>query len=825
MFKKIILFAIALSVFGEVFARPMPPYPVEITQGDGTIVTVQFFGDEKLHTVKSLDGYTLIKNSNLDLVFAIKDAKGNLQPSNILYRGQDLSAYSIADKAAIAALDKGLTYSKEQVEIAKKVWTVIENADGKSNIDKAPGASKATAPVVTPVVGNKTVVVILAEFRDTKFIYSKEEFELWANQIGYSANGATGSVRDFFYENSYGKLEVAFTLVGPVTSSRNASYYASEDRWQDWAKEVVQLADSLVDFSQFAINDNLPFYHIIFAGHASQYSSIWPHKWILYPALTLDGVRISTYSCSEELEGGRGSMMAGIGAFCHEVTHSFGSPDYYDVDYNYSGGEYDGTGIWDCMSGGTYNNESKTPPHINMLQKILFGWVNPVQLYAPRTVTDMPNSVDSAMAYFVKVNNNGEMYLFENRQKKNFDSFVPGSGLLVYHVHPGALSGNVDNTTHPQQCYVVAAGRSTAIPTASPSSYGLINSASAVFPGSKNKTSFTESTSPRMFSWEGSSGIAIENKPITDIVHNADNRTVSFRFRGGADLPTRGIDLDRTDTFFFNNVSFGSTAAKCDVVVNSIGTLETGALKIALSGKDAAAFILSDTILESIPAFGLSTFSISVASRSELGTYFATVTVSGDSITSPQSFNLQVNLVKASGSPVTTPVLANKTHNKITVFASEIMTPATEQVVEYNIGLSINTYSVIGDWQSDTVFDGLELGTRYYVFARSVENNYYKNGIANKSVAIITDSLPSAVEDLFLAGKGGLQAWSSDGMLYVKGLIAGERWQIYSVSGILLYSGTAVGNNVISVKLPLLPLPEHGVYIIQQKEKFTKIFF
>ncbi|MDR1739396.1 MAG: M6 family metalloprotease domain-containing protein [Bacteroidales bacterium] len=825
MFKKIILFAIALSIFGEVFARPMPPYPVEVTQGDGTVVTVQFFGDEKLHWVESLDGYTLIKNSKLDLVFAVKDAKGNLQPSSILYRGQDLAAYSAADKAAIALLDKGLTYSKKQVETAKKVWTVIENASGEGSTDKASGASKATAPVVTPVVGNKTALVILAEFQDIEFTYSKEEFELWANQIGYSANGATGSVRDFFYENSYGKLEVAFTFVGPVTCSHNASYYANENRWQDWAKEVAQLADSLVDYSQFAINGALPFYHIIYAGYASMYSSIWPHKWGIWPILTLDEVRISTYSCSQELDGNSGSTMAGIGAFCHEVTHSFGSPDYYDTDYRGSGGDYDGTGIWDCMASGTYNNESKTPPHINMFQKILFGWVNPIQLYAPRTVTDMPNSVDSAMAYFVKVNTNGEMYLLENRQKKGFDAYVPASGLLVYHVHQDALSGNVDNTSHPQGCYVVAAGRLTAIPTASPSSYDLINSASAVFPGSKNKTSFTGSTSPRMFSWEGSSGIAIENKPITDIVHNADNGTISFRFRGGADLPTREIDLDRTDTFFFKNVGFGSTAAKCDVVVNSIGTLETGALKIALSGKDATAFILSDTVLESIPAFGLSTFSVSVANRSELGTYFASITVSGDSIASPQSFNLQVNIVKASGVSVTPPAFKSKTETQITVFASKVRDTTTMQVIEYNIGLLTSVNSVIREWQSDTVFDGLEPGTKYYVFARSAENDHYRAGTAGRSSPIITNGEQSAIEDLLTAERGGLLVWISNGKFFVKGLTAGEKWQIYSVSGVLLYSGTAVGNNVVSVKLSLLPLPEHGVYIIQQKERFAKIFF
>jgi hypothetical protein len=68
----------------------------------------------------------------------------------------------------------------------------------------------------------------------------------------------------------------------------------------------------------------------------------------------------------------------------------------------------------------------------------------------------------------------------------------------------------------------------TSEPNSSPSSYGLINSAGCPFPGSANKTSFTDATIPSMKSWAG----ANTAKPVTSIT-NASS-LVGFIFMGGA---------------------------------------------------------------------------------------------------------------------------------------------------------------------------------------------------------------------------------------------------------------------------------------------------
>jgi len=198
-----------------------------------------------------------------------------------------------------------------------------------------------------------------------------------------------------------------------------------------WVKEVVTLADPYIDYSQFAVNGRVPSFHIVFAGWGDEVlgngQQIWSHAGYFYQdGVTLDGVRIDDrYSCSPELcdhpGATTGQDMANIGCICHEICHTYGAPDYYDTDYG-TGGRYDGTGEWDLMADGAWNNRQKCPAQINMFQKILYGWVNPVELPDVRTtITDMPNSVDSAMAYTLKVNDNGEMYVLENRWEKGFD--------------------------------------------------------------------------------------------------------------------------------------------------------------------------------------------------------------------------------------------------------------------------------------------------------------------------------------------------------------------------------------------------------------------
>jgi M6 family metalloprotease-like protein len=501
-----------------VFAVPAVPWPVEKVQPDGTKISVHLRGDEKVHWMESTDGYTLMYDAKKFIVYADQDGQGNLIPSNVKFGAKSERPVN---------LKKGLQYSPAQVQALKKIWEITSDTEQEQS--RSSGQQKAGA-----TTGNRQALCVLMGFGDKSFSKSRTEFETLFNQVGLYNSTTKGSVRDFFRENSYGQLDLTVTIVGPYTAPNTREYYATHER--EFATIAANAANADIDFQDYADNGILETFHILFAGYGDESigngKQIWSHKWQLTSPITLDGVRISVYSCSPELEGSSGSTTTHIGVICHELTHVFGAPDYYDTGTV----GYTGSGNWDLMAGGNWNDGGRQPAHINMFQKILFGWVTPTELTSYTEVPAMLPSAQNPVAYTIKANNNGELYVLENRQKVGFDTSLPGHGLLIWHVHPSALGGNGSNAGHPQQLYPVVASSAYNIPTGL-GSYGNINSAGTPFPGSANKNAFTSKTTPTMFTWTGSQPIA---KPITEIKEETDN-TVSFKFLDGPTTPVTNL--------------------------------------------------------------------------------------------------------------------------------------------------------------------------------------------------------------------------------------------------------------------------------------------
>ena len=533
--KKLSLFfllCLISVVTHQAFAVPAVPWPVEKVQPDGTKFSVYLKGDERVHWMESLDGYTLMYDSQENIVFAEQNSAGDLVPSKVKY-GEPALRSSEAKN-----FKKGLRYSRSQIAAMKQKWEIADK-----EIQKTPKQLRAS------LATSKKALCVLVRFSDKAFVHGVSEFEALMNQSGYDAsapnagNDGKGSVSDFFYENSYGQLDFSVDVVGPYQAPKTAAYYASHE--QEFAKWAAEAANVDVNFNDYAVGGNLETFHIIFAGYGDEASGgtgkqIWSHKWQLAIPITLDGVRVSVYSCSPELRGGNGNTLTAIGVVCHELSHVFGSPDYYDTDYDKSGGEYPGTGNWDLMASGSWNDNGTSPAHINMFQKIKYGWVTPEYLTSFKQVVDMPNSAENPVAYIIKADDNKEEYILENRQKIGFDQAIPGHGLLIYHVM-NCDNRDASNAAHPQQMYVVAASSSTAIPNSNPNSYGNVNSTGAPFPGTSNKTEFTDNTIPQAFSWATMQGIG---KSILNIAE-ADKK-ISFSF--GSDFPDAVINLSASIT-------------------------------------------------------------------------------------------------------------------------------------------------------------------------------------------------------------------------------------------------------------------------------------
>lgn len=525
------LFIVAIILLScEVKSVPAYPHPVKAVQPDGSVLTVLIKGDEKVHWRESVDGYTLMFDKNDYLTYAVRDTNGNLQASDVI--ATDVEKRDVKTNSLLSKIGKGLYYSSAQVSTLMQVWQMTEES-------KAKAALKTSEALV----GSFKTFCALVQFPEKMMVKTAADFEALMNQVGYHQDGRSGSVKDFFLESSYGQFNLSITIAGPYTAPKSESYYAGPPgdgtkNADELARWLAQAADADIDYSEYDSNDDgwVDGFHFLFAGYGQEASggynyNIWSHSWS-FQTLTLDGKKLDTYSCSPELKGDSGQIMTDMGVIAHELSHAFGAPDYYDANYS-SGGQYDGTGQWDIMANGSWNNDGDCPAHHNMYQKIQYGWVTPTVLSTGMTIKDMPSAEDSPIAYRVNTTTDGEYFIIENKQQVKFDKYIPGHGLIIYRVHKdiaAASSNNTVNNTYPQKMYPVCASSSVALPGNTSSSYGYINSQGCPFPGSSNKTSFTDSTKPSMKSWAN----ANTDKPITDIIEA--NQLISFKFMGGSQL-------------------------------------------------------------------------------------------------------------------------------------------------------------------------------------------------------------------------------------------------------------------------------------------------
>ena len=329
----------------------------------------------------------------------------------------------------------------------------------KANVTRRAAGNRSA------LTGDKKGLIILVNFKDTKFQTSDAETQALYNNVantqGYSDdNGFSGSVADYFKDQSRGVFNLTFDVVGPVTVSKNAAYYGENDaqtkqdkRPAEMVIEAVNLAKSKVNNWQQYDWDNdgeVDQVMIIYAGEGEASggaeATIWPHEYSLAAAkyygegtgpVTVDNnLEVNTYAVAnegmvEQSLFGESFTYMGIGTICHEFSHCLGLMDMYDTAY---GGNF-GMDAWSLMDQGSYNNNGFTPANYTSFEKQQIGWITPKELTTATTVTALQALADADDFYRItNKGNENEYYLLENRQQKGWDQYVPSSGLLVLHV-------------------------------------------------------------------------------------------------------------------------------------------------------------------------------------------------------------------------------------------------------------------------------------------------------------------------------------------------------------------------------------------------------
>ena len=518
--QAFVIIAFLLFAFSSM---AVPAFPDLVTfRQPNSELTVSIFlkGDERVHWAESEDGYSLLHADDGTLMYAYRDADGNMVPS--AYMATEVKDRSEEVNAFLSLVPKHLRYSKQQVDQLLEIWTMVEN-------------HASNRKTMTNVVGEKKFLVILFAFADKPFGHSRMLFRQMFNQVNYSTNNAIGSVHDYYYDVSGGLFSLSVDVVGPYTGAYNTAYYGANDYGgQYMAEEAVDSASREVDFSDYD-NDNdgyIDGLHIIFAGHGEEAGAssdcIWSHKWNIFSEPVYNNTIVNVYSCSPECNGSEGNRMTNIGVICHELGHVFGAPDYYDTDYAGSGGQFPGLGEWDIMSGGSWNRGGISPAHHNPYTKAyIYGWTTIDTLTNADQVITL-NAAEKGQGDYYRVNTStpGDFFILENRQRIKWDYPLPGTGMLVYHVHPHAHGASVTNRTHPQELYLLGhCSLVDTFPTGTPSSYGTINDGYTTYPDIYGgRDSLTDFTIPWFRPWSK----ARNYTSLYNISNNTQTQVVNF---------------------------------------------------------------------------------------------------------------------------------------------------------------------------------------------------------------------------------------------------------------------------------------------------------
>jgi immune inhibitor A len=159
-------------------------------------------------------------------------------------------------------------------------------------------------------------------------------------------------------------------------------------------------------------------------------TEIWSHKWNLRnPAQVGDDLAASIYLTVPD--------NCKVGVCAHELGHlAFQWQDFYDPNYGEDGTEWDGSGVWDLMAGGSWNGNGARPAHPAGLHKIQHGWIDVTTVKESSSLTIGPYTAKSGQAYKIVSPKYGrKQYLvLENRKRSGFDFDLPGEGLLVWRV-------------------------------------------------------------------------------------------------------------------------------------------------------------------------------------------------------------------------------------------------------------------------------------------------------------------------------------------------------------------------------------------------------
>jgi M6 family metalloprotease-like protein len=404
----------------------------------------------------------------------------------------------------------------------------------KQNLNNQLGLERSLGPLKSPS-GTYKALVLIVKFSDKAQSVNPVSFDslLFGNSMG--------AMRDYYKAISYNQIDIVTihmpSSIGWLMAPQTYAYYVNSQQGfgtyprnaQKLVEDVLAAADSSVDYSQYD-NDLDGFVDALFVVHTgpgAEYTGnnndIWSHAWTTYTPQVRDGVTLFHYSMEPEYWAAPGDMTCGV--FAHELGHAgFGLPDLYDIDYS-----SEGLGNWSLMAGGSWNGATglgSSPAFPDAWSQFQMGFLSPTNVTTVLPAQPINNSESISEAYRLWTTGSVEdqYFLVQNRQQIGYDTYLPGGGLLVFHVDESVTTDN-QYEWYPGHTssghYLVALEQADGLFDLE-RNYNRGNSGDP-YPGSSSNRNFHSTTVPNSTTYEGTStSVSVKNISNSGLVMTAD---------------------------------------------------------------------------------------------------------------------------------------------------------------------------------------------------------------------------------------------------------------------------------------------------------------
>ena len=416
------------------------------TNPDGSTVEVIGSGNQFFAHFETDDGYTVVKDpqSGFYTYAEISNDNSRLLPVNNAIVGKvDPKSLKLKKHVRVSAsVAKGMARASELAQDVVPRWK--QRREEKKSLRQSKNLALRPDVLAAPTTGNYVGLCILVEFPDVPQTINRQEVIDFCNKSGYSGYGNNGSVKDYYFDNSRGRLTYTNVVTQYYRATHNRSYYTDPAiSYTTRARELIVEALTFLkaqgfNFAQLTADGSGYIYalNVFYAGaRVNNWSEgLWPHQYSL--ASTFDaggGKKFSDYQITN-----MGSSLT-LRTFCHENGHMICNfPDLYD----YASDHISSAGIGNyCLM--CYGGNDLNPVQINAYLKNEVGWSTSLTTISPG-ITATLNAANND--FYIHAKSATEYFIIENRQKTGRDISLPDSGLAIWHIDESGNNSNEQMT-------------------------------------------------------------------------------------------------------------------------------------------------------------------------------------------------------------------------------------------------------------------------------------------------------------------------------------------------------------------------------------------